>query len=240
MVKQTMVSGALGLLVMIGVPAATAQEPVVVPNALANVDGSSSNIFPLCGFTTLLPYRYQQVYLGSEVGSGLISEIAFRQDHSRSDTFAPAVFAGMIISLSTTAAQPDGLSAAMDDNLGPDVQQVAAGTLVLSTSASPADPRPFDVVIPVDPPFPFDAATGNLLLEVIASQEPPWATFFDTAAEPLDSVSRALCDSDSSCLSGAPANEILTAGAVTRFSFASLFTDGFESGDTSAWSTHNP
>jgi hypothetical protein len=110
------------------------------------------------------------------------------------------------------------------------------GNLVLSTTASTDDPRPFDIVIPVDPPFFFDGSAGNFLLEVTVAQNPPWATFHDHASSTGDSVSRIMCWGAAGCLSGDPAHDVDSGGVVTRFSFGGIFLDGFESGDTTAWS----
>src|SRR4051794_7003276 len=57
---------------------------VVVPNANATVEGNLNNADPFdCGSGSM---RYQQVYTGSQVGSGSISQLAFRDG-----TFAATV-----------------------------------------------------------------------------------------------------------------------------------------------------
>jgi hypothetical protein len=61
-------------------PVDSAEQVVVVPNGLATVVGNGGFVAPFncnfLGFATSM--RYQQVYLGSEVGSGTITQLAFR------------------------------------------------------------------------------------------------------------------------------------------------------------------
>lgn len=54
-------------LALLFVDSATAQNSVVVPNSLTNIEGNSDNGYPFnCN---CLSMRYQQVHLGSEIGS---------------------------------------------------------------------------------------------------------------------------------------------------------------------------
>lgn len=68
---------------------------MVVPNGLADVEGNESNVIPWDNFAT--PVRYQQIYLGSEVGTGLIEEIRFRQDGVFGDPFGPFTLNGVVV-----------------------------------------------------------------------------------------------------------------------------------------------
>lgn len=71
---------AIAALLLITVPP-VASATVVVPNAQATTEGNTNNSFPFdCASDGLTSQRYQQVYLGPEVGSGTITQIAFRQD----------------------------------------------------------------------------------------------------------------------------------------------------------------
>lgn len=93
---------------------------------------------------------------------------------------------------------------------------VFSGNLTLSSAASAAVPRPFDIVIPLQSPFSFNAASGlNLLLEI---KFPTCAstTFFDAEVTSGDSVSRALTFASGS---GSPTADIPpdTIGLVTQF-----------------------
>ena len=75
---------------LIAVPP-VASATVVVPNAQATVEGNGNNVIPFsCSSAT----RYQQVYLGSEVGTGMITEIRFRQDGVFGGAFGPLPLTG--------------------------------------------------------------------------------------------------------------------------------------------------
>lgn len=181
--------------------------------------------------------RYQQVYLGSEVGTGEISGLRFRLDGKVGSAFGPTAISNVTIQLSsTTTAHPfSGLSSTFADNIGPDATTVFAGNLVLSSSGSPAVPRPFDVIVPLVSRFFFDSSTGaNLLLDVTV---PSCAltTALDAHSEGVDGVARAVATLHTSPTS----NFQDTLGLVTQIQFV-FFGDGFESGDTSAWSLTVP
>jgi hypothetical protein len=150
-------------------PAADAASPpaTVVPAANATVEGIVNYGWPFnCGFFELTSQRYQQVYAGSAVGSGLITSLAFRPDADFGGAFGPTTLPDVTVTLSTTAAPVDGLSLTFADNVGADVRTVHHGDLTLSSAATGPGPRDFDVVIPLPEPFPFDAGAGNLLLDV--------------------------------------------------------------------------
>jgi len=144
-----------------------ASATVVVPNAQTAVEGNANNSFPFNCLLLTPSMRYQQVYLGPEVGSGTITQIAFRQDGGGGGAFGPTTINGITITLSSTSAAPDGLSNTFMSNVGADETTVFSGNLTLSSPASLADPKPFDIVIPLQTPFAFNAASGlNLLLDV--------------------------------------------------------------------------
>jgi hypothetical protein len=156
--------------------------------------------------------RYQQVYLGPEVGSGTITQIAFRQDGGGGGAFGPTTINGITITLSSTSAAPDGLSNTFMSNVGADETTVFSGNLTLSSPASLADPKPFDIVIPLQTPFPFNAASGlNLLLDVTIPTCVT-TTIFDAENTAGDSVSR-VSALDSSSATGSTD----TTGLVTQF-----------------------
>ncbi len=148
------------------VPPPPPSTTVVVPNADATVRGNIGNTIPWdCSSGSV---RYQQVYAGSEVGSGTITRIAVRP---RSSVPFVNTHPSVAITLSSTAIAPDALSTTYADNVGADVQTVFSGALTLSSAGDtgfPSDPpAPFDIVIPLQSSFAFDASTGkNLLLDV--------------------------------------------------------------------------
>lgn len=192
-------------------PVVSSAGVVVVPNANTNVEGTGgtknfkSTPFN-CNFVGFMNERVQQVYLGSEVGSGQISKIAFRPngvneqgspDSDLGTAFGPTTINNVTIKLSTTAVNPDGLSdtddAGMDMNVGADVTTVFNGNLTLQSAATGGPPRNFDIMIPLTTPFTFNSSNGNLLMEVIIPTcTQADTTFFDVQETMGDSISRAI------------------------------------------------
>ncbi|MEW6145758.1 MAG: IPTL-CTERM sorting domain-containing protein [Thermodesulfobacteriota bacterium] len=151
-------------LILISLNSVFAQGAVVVPSSLTNVEGNIDNGYPFnCN---CLSMRYQQVYLGSEIGSLNISSINFRLESSFPSAFEPAVLPDVRIDLSTTQAVPGGLDSIFANNIGPDNTTVFFGDLTLSAPTCTVTPCPFDITIPLQTPFSFDPSTGNLLLDV--------------------------------------------------------------------------
>src|SRR5260221_1795486 len=88
----------------------------------------------------------------------LINEISF-------DTSAAAInvsLANVQVDLSTTSAQPDGLSTTFSQNVGHDDAVVFSGPLQLQTSGFGA----FQAHIFLQRPFYYDPGMGNILLDV--------------------------------------------------------------------------
>ncbi len=203
---STLAAGAL----LTAVPVVTSAVVVVVPNANTNVEGTggtkNAKSSPFnCNFIGFVSERVQQVYLGSEVGSGQITKIAFRPNGVNEQTppdssdlgtaFGPTTINNVTIKMSTTAASPDGLAdtndATMDTNVGADVTTVFSGNLTLQSAATGGPPRNFDIMIPLTTPFNFNSSNGNLLLEVIIPTCSQAATtFFDLQETTADSISR--------------------------------------------------
>jgi hypothetical protein len=234
--------GALILAFLLPGAAAQAQAQVVVPAALADMEGNSNNAFPFnCTAFGLSSMRYQQVYLGSEIGTGEISELRFRLDGFCGTAFGPEVIPNITVQLSSTmTAHPfgpsGGLSSIFAENIGPDATTVFAGDLALFSRGRPAVPMPFEITIPVRPGFFFDSSTGaNLLLDV-SVPSCALTTCLDAQFQEGDSVARAM-SSDSTSPTATIVQDTL--GLVTQIIFM-IFEDGFESGDTSAWSFTEP
>jgi hypothetical protein len=143
---------------------------VVVPSAFAGTTGSGNNSFPFnCGSAAgVTSMRYQQVYLGSEVGSLTLRRIAFREKAFQ-PAFGPSTIPGVTITLSSTSSAPGALSTTFAANVGADVVTVFSGNLTLSAKAtgSTVNPRQFKIAVPLQTPFSFNASSGkNLLLDV--------------------------------------------------------------------------
>jgi hypothetical protein len=192
-----------------------ASATAVVPNAQAAVEGDESNVYPFHCSVLQTSQRYQQIYLGSEVGTGVITEIRFRQDGVFGGAFGPTITNGITITLSSTTAAPDGLSNTFASNIGADVTTVFSGDLTLSSATSAAVPRPFDIVILLQTPFSFNPSGGlNLLLDVTIPTCVS-TTLFDMQNSDGDSVSRAATsDSGSGSLT---ADFSDTRGLITQF-----------------------
>ena len=120
----------------------TTRAGVVVPPSRATTDGNSSNTYPFsCQIFGVTSQRYQQVYLGAEIGTGTIQEIRLRPDTPTGSPFGSTTLPGVTLTLSSTTAAPDGLSSTFAANVGPYVTTVFSWDLVLSSAASSAVPR---------------------------------------------------------------------------------------------------
>jgi hypothetical protein len=196
------------------VAAQTAQ--VVVPSDLATVEGNIDNAFPFN--VPDASFRYQQVYAASDFASlsapQLITEIAFRPDGVFGEPFTTTI-PSVQIRLATTTTPPDGLSSVFANNVGADDAIVFAGALTLSSSfAGPVGgPKAFDVVIPLQTPFVYNPARGNLLLDMRVFSGVTTSAL--DAHESVDATSRVyIPDSDSAT------GDLDTIGLVTRFTMA--------------------
>lgn len=190
---QLLLAPVLFALFVLSAPAAQATDDgsVVVPNALTSTEGDFDNAWPVhCSVWGLASQRYQQVYAGTEVGSGEITEIAFRPDGSDSgEAFGPTVISGVTITLATTTRPVDGLSTVFADNVGPDATTVYSGDLTLSSADTGPGPRDFDIRIALQHPFAFDGSVGNLLLDVTVPSCQA-TTYLDATDSSTGSVSR--------------------------------------------------
>jgi len=191
-----------------------------------------------------VPYtRYQQVFQGSEVGARWISEIRFRGASGEGGgPFCPEVFAGATLTLSTTQAAVDALSSTFSANPGLDEKVVYQGDLwILSRGSTAPGLNPFDVAVQLQSPFYFNGS-DNLLLDLnLPSGVLTGFNYLDTH-NAADAISRAYCADVPSCNTGDVSFSPDSLGLVTMFLFGSpsVFVDGFESGDTTAWSATSP
>ena len=141
---------------------------VVVPNGLEEQEGNQSTNRD-ADFTNGL--RIQVIYPASQFdtlpeGGAWLTEIRFRPDRF---VTAPRMhsFDRWFFRVSTTDKTLETLSVDFADNIGADEAVAYDGPITMSTDAGgpPTGPRPFDYVIPVDPPFFYDPAKGDLLTD---------------------------------------------------------------------------
>jgi hypothetical protein len=193
---------------------ASARADVIVPDALAGVEGNSNNGFPfnIQGFG-LASQRYQQVFDSSEFSSAvLITGITFRPDAQQGSAFA-SVLPNVQIDFSTTLFGPDALSTTFATNVGADNTTVFSGALNLSSAYTgpAAGPKDFDISIVFSTPFLYNPALGHLLLDV-RNFGGGLSTQFDSHALFGDAVSRVISNNVNALIGGAD-----TAGLVTEF-----------------------
>jgi len=218
--------------------ARSTSDYVVVPQSLEFSHGNTFDELPFRPNP-----RYQQVYLGTEVGSRWISEIRFRAAWLQEDErLCPDLLSGLTIRLSTTQKPVDGLSDQFSENVGPDETVVFDGDFWISARGSGNRlPLPFDIAIPLQRPF-FFSGNGNLLLDINTHDDSLFDPYrFDTH-DATDGISRAYCGDMPGCTDGDLALTPDTQGAVTMFLTGAhmIFADGFESGNTSVWSSSVP
>ncbi|MGI8603976.1 MAG: PEP-CTERM sorting domain-containing protein [Verrucomicrobiales bacterium] len=202
------------LLIAGGSLASTEAAVTISPNPHAATEGDAENIVPFGNIEPARSFRYYQQVFGARDfsfpnGPELITQIAFRPDTFSGGSFSTTL-PRVEIDLSTTPRTVDGLESAFAGNIGADAVRVFAGALPLSSNfrGPPGGPKEFDIVIPLQVPFLYNPALGNLLLDVknFSFVE---TTFFD-AANSTDSVSRVYGPDSSAGLTDG-------LGLVTRF-----------------------
>jgi hypothetical protein len=165
--SQELITTVLTLASFLGLAVLASQaSTVVVPNGLDAREGSgSSAILNQAG-------REQTVYASANFTNGPISiqELHFRPngaDDMPGSAFS-ATISNLQIILSTTFAQPGGLSPIFNDNTGSNAQVVVSGAVTLSSAFTGPDgkPKDFDIIVPLNQPFTYDPAQGNLLVDI--------------------------------------------------------------------------
>jgi hypothetical protein len=208
----------------------------VVPSLLAASVGNFNNSIP---WSDEAPIRYQQVLLGSEVGSLEIVEIRFRQDEDQGTAFAERL-SGVTIVLSSTPALPDHLSMAFSENHGLDATVVYAGQLSMMSLPDCNTPIRVNAAFRAEPWFEFDASTGLNLLIDVTIEAGPELTYFDAQVSEEDGMSRLFCWNSEDCLTTDEAMIADTVGLVTMILGPNIFEDGFETGDSTSWAPVTP
>jgi hypothetical protein len=124
-----------------------------------NIDSGETNAFPFGGIyqTVHGANRYQQVYNGTQFGSGRFAVDSVTFFNGPSISALPD--GTYVISISTTTAVVGSLDPNMANNVGPDNQTIFDGSLPTSVAANA--PLTFSL----GTAFDYNPANGNLLLD---------------------------------------------------------------------------
>ena len=217
---------------------AGAQEvrQVVLPSAAAAADANTHLAFPWDCALSASSLRQQQIYRGTEIGRGEITELRFRQDAGLGSAFGPSVLDNVTIRLGTTDREIDLMSLVFSENLGTGSQIVYQGSLSLTSAGSAASPRPFDIVVPLQDGYSFRGGENAHLVLDVTLPSCASTTLLDAAFEVDDEVAR-IWETDATA---AAATRTDTAGLVTQIVIQILFSDGFEDGNALRWSSTVP
>ena len=144
---------------------AAATQTLIVPANAANTLVAFG-----AGPLTAANYRIQEVYGAQNftVTDTLhITELRYRPDTTYGRAFNTIV-GNIEIRLSTTTLAPDGLSQNYAQNPGSDETLVHSGSLEISSQfiGPPGEPKNFDIIIPLQTPFFYNPAAGNLLVDI--------------------------------------------------------------------------
>ena len=175
--------------------------PLIVPNNAATVQTGSG-----IEDTFLKVERIQTVYGASQFPSYpiLITELRWRPSTLTGGSLTDAV-SNIQIDLSTTSAHADSLDFTYAHNVGFDVTTVFNGPATVATSFTTLTngTKAFDISIPLQRPFLYDPAKGNLLIDVRNFFGGSTFLYTDGLAISGDSVSRIVNDSaDATSASG--------------------------------------
>lgn len=136
---------------------------LVVPNYLKTNETTSAS------GTLNHAIRIQEVYLNTEFPNQpiRIKELRFRPSAQWGNAFS-VVVSNLQVKLSTTSKAPYGLSSTFAENIGSNETTVFSGSLPISSQfTGPANgPKDFDIIIPLQTPFVYNPAQGNLLLDL--------------------------------------------------------------------------
>jgi Calcineurin-like phosphoesterase/Purple acid Phosphatase, N-terminal domain len=144
--------------------AAAAQMLIVPGNAANSLEALGS------GQLKAANYRIQELYGAPNftvADSLYITELRYRPDATHGEAFSTTI-GNIEIRLSTTTREPDGLSLNYSENSGPDETLVYSGALSISSqfTGPPGQPKDFDIIIPLQTPFLYNPAAGNLLVDL--------------------------------------------------------------------------
>jgi len=198
-------------------------------------EANSSSYVPFSLPTGDPTQRYQQVYRANNFGGPALAgggvwldHIYFRADTTNHFLSGP-LMEDVQVNLSTTLRGPDGLSPVFADNVGADDKLVfGRGSLRFVVDWHPAPgPQNFSFAIPFSPPFFYDPANGNLLLDVRIFQVTNTSPYgplpldaWDRTNDPVSSLWATSVDANSGTLS--------TVGLATAFEGQLVSKLGFQ------------
>jgi hypothetical protein len=160
-------------------PFAAAQNTTVVPNLYATTEANSSTAFPL-GLTT--PCRLQYLYDAALVAvpTMAIRAIATRGNGAAANPAKSGV--DMEIQMSTTTMPWFAPSTTFASNHGANIATPFTRKVVnLPAQSGSGTPAPFETPFPLDTPFLFVRANGNLLIDYIVHVHVAGAYTHDTS-----------------------------------------------------------
>ena len=138
---------------------------LVVPSGLESREGDSAS-----GILTDQQLRLQEVYAASQFPTGtlLISQLRLRPSVDFGTGAFSISISNIQINLSTTPRQPNNLSLVFAENIGADDTVVHSGRLDVATQFSGPEqgPKTFDIIVPLQRPFAYNPAAGNLLVDI--------------------------------------------------------------------------
>jgi hypothetical protein len=154
----------------LAIPAAAAADPsasgrsVVLPNAYTDMMGEQSNTFPH-GVANM---RYQQVFLGSELG-GLraVGGLCLRRDEGFG---GPAGTQQLTFKLGPTQLDHVTLTPVFDANYSAPPTTVFSGTVTLPASSGGGTPGDFYICVDFTTPY-IHPAGSNVIVEILNTSE---------------------------------------------------------------------
>jgi hypothetical protein len=142
----------------------------VVPDSATRVEGSTSSAFPFA----YTHGRTQQIFRGSAITSatGVINVVTYRRDvNFATGNFAAQAYTAIDLQAGVTTIAPEQMSTSFAANITGVPTQVLSGNYNLpALSALPSGPAPFSIVFALTTPLVFNAASGNLLLDLTSPQ----------------------------------------------------------------------
>jgi hypothetical protein len=135
-------------------------QTVVLPNAYTNVMGEFNNRFPHAQHNM----RYQQVFLGAELGTiTALGQLCLRRDQVFG---GPALTQQLTVKLGPTALNHLTLTPVFDANYAAPPTQVFSGPVQIPFSSGGGTPTDFYICIDFTTPYIHPAGT-NLLVEIV-------------------------------------------------------------------------